>query len=278
MGSAAARTDRVPLGSLLRGVEPFSNVRSEWLRRAGKLFDEVDLDADQMLFRAGEPADAVYVVRSGQIAMFTDTRGKAVHLVARIGPAEMFGIVGTLGGSQRVSSARAVLPTRLLRLGRADLLGLLQEDSALGLRFTLAVVSQHTRNAASALELGNRREIRIRVGREVDLVVDHRKRVRTEVANLSRGGICLSGTPAACFPDAPTWYALHTLDGDLVLRFNGRVAWRRDNRTGLAFADRAPAHDLLVQGALRELLRGPEPEAPQTDTSDRPPLPASVTG
>ena len=257
--TSAARQGGVLPAELLRTVEPFSHVRPEWLRRAGELFREVGLAADEMLFRAGAEADAVYVVRSGQIAMFTDTRGKAVRLVTRVGPAEILGVVDVLGGSRRTASARAVTPTQLLRLGRADLLDLVAQDSALGLRFTLAVISRHTRNAAAALELGNRSDIRIRVDREVDLVVEHRKRVRSSVANLSRGGICFSGTLPDCFPEHPTWYAMHAPGGELIMRFNARVAWRRGDRTGLAFAHRPPAHDLLVQGALRQLLQPPGP-------------------
>ena len=51
----------------------------------------------------------------------------------------------------------------------------------------------------------------------------------------------------------------HLVNGDQVLSFQGRVAWRQGNRTGLAFVGRAPGHDLLVQGALRQLLRAPQP-------------------
>jgi hypothetical protein len=86
-------------------------------------------------------------------------------------------------------------------------------------------------------------------------VVGHREPVRSTLENLSRGGICFVGTPPACFPDGPTWYTVHLADGDQVLRFHGRVAWRRGDRTGLAFTRRAPGHDLLIQGALRRLLR-----------------------
>lgn len=263
---SAVREDRPSLGEFLREVDLFSTVRPTWLARLAALMDEVRLGANEMLFRAGEAADAIYVVRTGQVAMFTDTPGKPVRLLARVGPAEMLGIVDVLGGTQRVCSARAAAPSTLLRLDRDDLVQLLEEDSCLGLRFTLAVVSRHARNTAGALELGNRREMRIRVDREVELLVGHRNRVRVRVANLSRGGICLSEAPPDSLPAAPTWYALYASDGDLILRFHGRVAWRQGDRTGIAFDQRPPAHDLLVQGALRRLLRAPRPLLPGAKT------------
>ncbi len=267
--ATAARDDRDSLTAFLRQVQPFSTVRSQWLERLELLVDGIELAAHETLFRAGEPADAIYVLRSGRIAMFTDTPGRPVHLVARVGPGEVLGMVGALGGSRRIASARAAAPCRLLRLDRADLLDLVEADSFLGLRFILAVVARHARNTAAALELGNRHDIRIRVDREVDLVVSHRKRIRVRLANLSRGGVCFSGALQECFPEPPTWYAVHNLDGDLLLRFNGRVAWRQGHRAGLAFCDRVPAHDLLVQGALRQLLRSPRPAAPAAATGGR---------
>ena len=267
--SSAATDGPPPLTGFLREVELFSTVRPEWLERLESAVEEVRLGANEMLFRAGDAADSVYVVRDGQIAMFTDTPGKPVRLVARVGPADVLGIVDSLGGSRRVTSARAVCESSLLRLAREDLLRLLGADSALGLRFTLAVVSRHARNAAAALELGNRREMRIRVNREVELLIGHHRRIRARVANLSRGGICLSEVAPDSLPPAPTWYAIYALDGDLILRFNGRVVWRQGDRTGIAFDQRPPAHELLVQGALRRLLRAPEPLLPGAGTTGR---------
>ncbi len=258
--ATSSHEPRHPLGDFLRQVEPLSNVRAEWLDLLAALVAKVEFDPDETLFRAGDAADAVYIVRSGQVAMFTDSRGKPVRLVTRIGPRELLGIVDTLGGSQRVTSARAVTRTRLLRLSRSNLLRLTDQDSDLGLRFTLALVSRHARNAAGALELGNRREIRICVDREVELVAGPGKRVRARLHNLSRGGICFGGASGSRFPDVPTSYTVRGLDGDLVLRFHARVAWRQGTRTGLAFAEKAPAHDLLIQGALRQLLRTPKPD------------------
>ncbi len=250
-----SKTDKRPGADFLRSVTLLSTVDTAWLAEFESLLVEMDAAADDLVFRAGDAADGVYIVRTGEVAVFTDTPGKAVRLIERLGPGGMLGLVGALGGSQRAASARAVAPTRLLRLARADLLRLLEQDSSLGLRFTLAAVSRHARNAAAALELGERREVRIRVDCPVDLVIGHRQPVRATLENLSQGGICLSGLPTNSLSHGPTWYTVHLADGDQILRFHGRIAWRRGDRTGLAFTRRAPGHDLLIQGALRRLLR-----------------------
>ena len=266
--------DDGPRARFLRTVEALADVKPRWLARLDSRLVEVHIDSDEMVFRAGEPADAIYIVRRGRVAVFSDTRGRAVRLIERASRGQILGLVGALGGSRRSASARALTPTTLLRLERYDLLHLLEQDSSLGLRFTLAVVSRHARNAAAALELGDRKEMRIRVGREVDLVVGRRHRVRATIENLSRGGICVSGALPDGLPHEPTRYVAHLVDGDQVLSFRGRVAWRQGSRIGLAFVERAPGHDLLVQGALRQLLRGPTTPTPRENQPD---LPSTAT-
>ncbi len=97
--------------------------------------------------------------------------------------------------------------------------------------------------------------MRIRVDCPVDLEIGHLPPVRANLENLSQGGICFAGLSSSRFPARSTWYTVHLVDGQQVLRFHGRVAWRQGRRTGLAFTRRAPGHDLLVQGALRRLLQ-----------------------
>ncbi len=261
---------------LLRSVKLFSKVDAAWLSNLESLLVEVEVAEDAQVFRAGDAADALYVVKAGQVVVFTDTPGRPVRLVERLGPGELLGLVGALGGSQRAASARASTPSRLLRLARADLLRLLEQDASLGLRFTLAAVSRHARNAAAALELRDRSEVRIRIDCPVDLVIGHLQPVRVNLENLSLGGICFDGAPAAALPPGPTWYTVHLPDGDPVLRFHGRVAWRRGSRTGLAFTSRAPGHDLLIQGALRRLLRGSSSRAGRTATDSAPTAPTDA--
>lgn len=239
----------------LRSVELLSTVDAAWLADLKGQLTVVHVDEDEFVFRAGESADAVYIVRAGRIAVFTDTPRKPVRLIERLGPGGLAGLVGALGGAQRAASARASEPSTLLRLSRAELMRLLELDACLGLRFTLAAVSRHARNAAAALELGDRREARIRVDCPVDLTIGPQHAVRANVENLSLGGICFAGPPPGDFPDGPTWYTVDLTDGQQVLRFHGRVAWRRGERIGLAFTRRAPGHDLLIQGALRRLLQ-----------------------
>ena len=72
-----------------------------------------------VIFEAGEPADAFYVVLAGEVTLLDTSRGGVSRLVARLGPGDSIGETDALLG--RVRGARAVAATdaRLLRLDRA---------------------------------------------------------------------------------------------------------------------------------------------------------------
>jgi CRP-like cAMP-binding protein len=83
---------------------------------------EVDLAGDEILFNAGDAADAFYVVREGEIEVFSpDANGNRIVL-ERLGPGSSFGELALLDGGLRAASVRAVTPARLEVLDRAAFL------------------------------------------------------------------------------------------------------------------------------------------------------------
>ena len=67
--------------------------------------------------------------------------------------------------------------------------------------------------------------------------------------NLSRGGLALSGAPADWNPGKPVGFNL-IFDGQ-ELNVTGRIAWRRGDTVGLAFA--APTSNLQIARFSRKL-------------------------
>lgn len=77
------------------------------------------LDVGALLFARGEPADALYVVGSGRLAL-SGARD------ADVGPGCMIGELSMLGTGHRLADARATEPTIGLRVARADFESLLR--------------------------------------------------------------------------------------------------------------------------------------------------------
>ena len=107
----------------------------------------VRLTAGELLFRAGDPADALYVVRAGRVEVITPDGETAREL----GRGASIGELGLLTASPRAAAVRAARATDLIRIGREDFQHLLREDPALSLTLnqTLAERLREVRPAPS---------------------------------------------------------------------------------------------------------------------------------
>jgi EAL domain-containing protein (putative c-di-GMP-specific phosphodiesterase class I) len=80
----------------------------------------IELAAGSHLFRAGDAADLAYLVEDGQIEIWVGSED-APQRVALIGSNGLVGEMAMLDGAPRSANARAVVPTRLLPIGRVTL-------------------------------------------------------------------------------------------------------------------------------------------------------------
>ena len=72
------------------------------------------LPGGRPLFKEGEPADALYLVRSGSLGLF----GGPTELSQWLGPGDSVGEIGLVSGEPRRRTARALRDSELLRLDR----------------------------------------------------------------------------------------------------------------------------------------------------------------
>ncbi|MEP6483756.1 MAG: DUF1003 domain-containing protein [Rudaea sp.] len=149
----------------LADVELFEHVSDEDRARLAEFIDVEKLAAGDTLFRAGEPGESLYVVRSGEIELFIrDTAGQKIAL-AIAGAGEVFGELALLDRGPRTATAIALSDCELLELDRDDLLLLFQKSPNAALRL-LAAMSHMTRKADELL--------RTRVSRNVNEEVEEK--------------------------------------------------------------------------------------------------------
>jgi CRP/FNR family cyclic AMP-dependent transcriptional regulator len=135
---------------MLAGIEFFEMLGEDDRSALAGVIDYEKLEAGQTLFQAGEPGDALYIVRSGEIELYIkDTTGQKIVLnVVRSG--EMFGELSLLDSGPRSATAIALMETELLVLDRDDLLLLFQKKPEAALHM-LAAMSGMTRKADQLL-------------------------------------------------------------------------------------------------------------------------------
>jgi CRP-like cAMP-binding protein len=80
------------------------------------------LHAGAILFHAGDPGDALYIVETGRVEVLAAspeirTAGESIAL---LGEGHAFGEMALLGGGVRTATIRAIVETDLLEIGRTD--------------------------------------------------------------------------------------------------------------------------------------------------------------
>lgn len=87
----------------------------------------------EVIYRQGDPSDAVYVVVSGRVELFREDPDGAV-VIGRVGPIEMFGETDILSDGPREAGARALQKTLIKRVPREEFMVWVQNEPNAGLR------------------------------------------------------------------------------------------------------------------------------------------------
>ncbi len=237
---------------ILRLVTLFRDLDELQLTLLSRRFVELDVPRDEVVVHDSEKTTGFYVVREGSVAVFRQTVGQPVQLLARLRRGEFFGELGIFGAGRHMASVRASERSRILRINRRDLLEFFGNHPEIEHKLQLAAARRHLANVTSLLELGRRHEVRIHLEQPAQLEVGTGS-VRTVVLeNLSLGGICLTGVPQYWQEGREVSFGLGLREG--LLQLKGRIAWRREQTVGLTFDKLVPNHDTIIQMAIRVAL------------------------
>ncbi|HBK91285.1 MAG TPA: hypothetical protein DDZ68_06405 [Parvularcula sp.] len=137
---------------LLAAATPFSALPAEE-RAALALSPRVSLARDKVLFSAGENAEAVYIVLSGEIALEIEGADGKCFCVSSVRSGGVFGELAVLDGKPRSVGARAAAAASLLSVKAASFMALLRAhpDFSLALLKDLAAKVRSTNGQVSGL-------------------------------------------------------------------------------------------------------------------------------
>jgi NTE family protein len=114
-------------------------------RRLAECVSIQELRAGDWLFRAGDPGDRLYVVRSGRLDVVAEDEDRVLR---RVGRGEIVGELALLTGSPRSASVRAHRDCELLSVGREDFEDLLRRDGEFAMGLMRALGGQLQLSAA----------------------------------------------------------------------------------------------------------------------------------
>ncbi len=111
-----------PEAAFLRQIPLFKDVDESTLVALWPSFQERRLRKGEVLFRAEEPGDELFVIRSGSVVVSKPVTGRVEQVLSRLGAGEVFGEMCVFGDEQKRSATiQAEEDTMLLGLHRDNL-------------------------------------------------------------------------------------------------------------------------------------------------------------
>ena len=135
----------------LKKIPFLSALSPAHLREVYRLARQIELAPEESLFLKREDADAMYIVVSGRIKIFTRSASKKSKTFAYLKSGEFFGEMSLVEGTTRTASATAVEPSRLIVIYKKDFKRLLAHDPKLTF-YLLRTVCERLRRANEEIE------------------------------------------------------------------------------------------------------------------------------
>lgn len=119
---------------LLKNVYLFKDMLEDELSRLAGIAKSKSMATGDAVFREGEAATALYVIKFGSVRLKHGARSEDVA-VATLGAGSHFGEMGFVDDVQRTASAEALEHTELLQIDYSDLSRVLKEHPMMAMRF-----------------------------------------------------------------------------------------------------------------------------------------------
>jgi len=110
---------------LLRRIPLFSALAEDDLDWIAGASETVELASGDVVAAEGDDGDALFAIATGELEVVKRSRSADVP-IARLGPGEIVGEMAVLEGLPRNATIRAVAPSRVIRIGRDTVLGLVR--------------------------------------------------------------------------------------------------------------------------------------------------------
>jgi CRP/FNR family transcriptional regulator, cyclic AMP receptor protein len=113
---------------LLQRMPVFGAIRDDTLQLLLQRVNAVDLRSGDYFFREGDPAQSMFVLEAGRVAVLKHWQGSELAL-HHLGAGDCFGEMALLGLFPRCAAVRAEADCRAIELTSADLLLLFERDA-----------------------------------------------------------------------------------------------------------------------------------------------------
>jgi CRP/FNR family transcriptional regulator, cyclic AMP receptor protein len=126
----------------LRQVPLFESLDDEAAKDLSKKFETLDCSARQVLFRAGDVGDAMYLIEHGKVRICVHTVDGREVTLTELGRGDFFGEMALLSGQRRSADARVAEDARLAVLSRDHFLSFMRSTPDVALEMLTALANR----------------------------------------------------------------------------------------------------------------------------------------
>jgi len=107
---------------------------------------------DDVIFPQAGPADAVFYVQKGRIKIVVESEQGKEAVIALLGAGEFFGEGCLIGQPLRLATARAMAESEVMRVGKGEMIRVLQAEPSFGELFTAHLLTRNSRIEADLVD------------------------------------------------------------------------------------------------------------------------------
>ena len=145
---------------VFRKIDLFRELSNAELIKVGNLTQRVSFNKGDIVFRRGEPGDALFLIRDGQMEVLAPSpeAEEVEDVVAVLDPGQLFGEMALVEREPRSATVRAKTDAKLLRIRKEYFDELMQKEHAIALkiykRLTI-ILSKRLRETTERLGIAN---------------------------------------------------------------------------------------------------------------------------
>jgi CRP-like cAMP-binding protein len=104
-----------------------------------------DLRREEVVFRQSAPADAVFYIQKGKIKIVVTSKQGKEAVVGILGPGEFFGEGCLIGQPVRLATAKAMIESQVVRVGKVEMLRVLHAEPTFAELFITHLLTRNSR-------------------------------------------------------------------------------------------------------------------------------------
>lgn len=138
---------------MLRQNPFFCDLAPQTIEGLSRLCSLRSLEKGTTLFQKGDPGEALYGIRRGQVAIETGQASGERVTLALLGSGDVFGEIALLDGKVRTADAVVIEPTDVFALYRRDLMAYIAREPLVGIKF-IEMLCGRLRSMSGQIEQG----------------------------------------------------------------------------------------------------------------------------